>query len=72
MESVTAACLVVKPWAGHRVGTTIVLDADKAKRFAALGVLEVIIPPKPAPPVEQQSDTAAAPMKRSRSRTNGA
>ena len=71
MESVTAACLVVKPWAGHRVGTTIVLEMDKANRFKALGVLEIIIPPAQPSQIEQQSQTAAAPMKRSRNPSNG-
>lgn len=70
MESMTAACLVVRPWAGHRVGTTIVLEADKANRFKALGVLEIIIPPAPSAPVEQQSEKTGAPMKRNRNPPN--
>lgn len=70
------ACLVVRSWNGFRVGATIVIEADKARRFAALGVLEIIQPKDAGAQEERRAESESAaesePMKRRRRRSDGA
>lgn len=39
----TAAVLIVKSWNGHRVGATVVTDADRAAALVELGVARLIV-----------------------------
>lgn len=62
----TAACLIVKAWAGHRVGACVVLELDKAERFARLGVLEIIVQREVESTPAEQPMTGAGASKRRR------
>lgn len=68
-----AAVLVVRPWNGLRVGATVVLPMDKAKRFEAIGVLRILTPVQAASPDTQQGSTKARrkPMTGDRSAPHG-
>jgi hypothetical protein len=64
----TAAVLVVKPWSGHRVGATLVLQLERARHFERMGVLRVLAPQAadPLPATQDNGKTI-----KSRRGTNG-
>lgn len=68
-----AAVLVIRPWNGLRIGATVVLPMDKAKRFEAMGVLRILTPVQAVDPAIQQGSTKARrkPMTGDRSAPNG-